>query len=76
MPLNKTQFINSLKAAFDIDPTNVDAKDAIAEAIADNVDAYIRSMTITVNTTVTGTCATPSGPGTIAGTGSGIATIS
>jgi hypothetical protein len=76
MALNKAQFIANLKAALDFDPTNVNAKDAAAEAIADNVDAYIRSMTISVSTTVTGTCATPSGPGTIVGSGSGTATIS
>jgi len=53
-----------------------DAAAKVAEAIATRVDAYIKSATITVNTTVTGVCATPAGPGTITGTGSGPGTIS
>ena len=52
-----------------------DAAAKVAAAIATRVDAYIKTATITVNTTVTGICATPAGPGTITGTGSGTGTI-
>ena len=82
MALNLTKFKSDLKAAlktaqasnFDLDPSNPDtAKDKamenLANAIAEQVDAYIK--TATVSTTVTGACATPAGPGTIEGAGTG-----
>lgn len=53
-----------------------DAAAKVAAAIATRVDAYIKTATITVNTTVTGVCATPAGPGTITGSGTGTGTIS
>ena len=66
-----------LAAAFkQIDLGNEDASNKVAEIIADYIDAYIKTATITVNTTVTGVCATPAGPGTITGAGSGTGTIS
>lgn len=89
MALNLTKFKSDLKAAlktaqasnFDLDPSNPEtAKDKamenLANAIAEQVDAYIKTATVrtTVRTTVTGACATPAGPGTIEGTGSGSGT--
>ena len=86
MALNLSKFKSDLKAAlktaqasnFDLDPSNPDtAKDKamenLANAIAEQVDAYIKTATVstTVSTTVTGACATPAGPGTIEGAGTG-----
>lgn len=77
MALNKQILKNNLASRFNaINPTDGDVASLVAEIIADEVDAYIRSQTITVSTTVTGACATPSGPGTITGTGSGNGIIS
>lgn len=76
MPLVKASLQTQLAADFKgIDLGNEDASNKIAEIIANRVDAYIKTATITVNTTVTGVCATPAGPGTITGTGSGTGTI-
>lgn len=77
MALNLTKFKEDLKTALlraqaknQKDNVSVDtALGNLADEIATQVDAYIK--TATVSTTVTGTCATPSGAGTIAGTGSG-----
>ena len=75
--LVKTTLKTQLEADFKaIDLGNDDAAAKVAEAVANRVDAYIKTATITVNTTVTGACATPAGPGTITGAGSGTATIS
>ena len=77
MALNKETLKNNLASRFNaIKPTDGDVASLVAEIIADEVDTYIRSQTITVSTTVTGACATPSGAGTITGTGSGNGTIS
>jgi hypothetical protein len=77
MPLNKLLLKADLESDFkSIKLGNDDAAAKVAEAVANRLDAYIKTATVTVNTTVTGTCATPSGPGTIVGTGSGTATIS
>ena len=62
MPLVKATLQSQLVTIFN-DKNNT-AQQAAAK-IADAVDAYIKSATVTV----TGTCATPSGAGTIAGTG-------
>ena len=45
------------------------ALENVGEKLATAIDAYIR--TATVSTTVTGACATPAGPGTIEGAGTG-----
>ena len=78
MALNLTKFKKDLKTALlkaqaknQKDGVSVDtALGNLADEIATQVDAYIK--TATVSTTVTGTCATPSGAGTIAGAGSGV----
>ncbi|MBN2814986.1 MAG: hypothetical protein JXQ80_12965 [Bacteroidales bacterium] len=76
MPLVKETLQTALAADFkDIDLASEDASNKVAEIIANRVDAYIKTATITINTTVTGVCATPAGPGTITGTGSGTGTI-
>lgn len=77
MALNLTKFKGDLKTALlkaqaknQKDNVSVDtALGNLADEIATQVDAYIK--TATVSTTVTGTCATPSGAGTIQGSGSG-----
>ena len=77
MALNLTKFKEDLKTALlkaqaknQKDGVSVDtAMGNLADEIAAQVDAYIK--TATVSTTVTGTCATPSGAGTIQGSGSG-----
>lgn len=77
MALNLTKFKEDLKTALlkaqvknQKDGVSVDtALGNLADEIATQVDAYIK--TATVSTTVTGTCATPSGAGTIEGAGSG-----
>ena len=43
--------------------------DYFASQLATLIDTYVKSATVT--TTVTGTCATPAGAGTIAGSGQG-----
>lgn len=76
MALNKILFEKKLKNKLSaITPTDGDVVGKVAKIIADEVDAYIRSQTITVTTTVTGTCVTPAGAGTIAGSGSGTGNI-
>lgn len=77
MALNLDKFKADLKTALlkaqaknQKDGVSVDtALGNLADEIATQVDAYIK--TATVSTTVTGTCATPSGAGTIQGSGSG-----
>ena len=77
MALNLAKFKTDLKTALlaaqeknQKDGVSVDtALGNLADEIATQVDAYIK--TATVSTTVTGACATPAGPGTIEGTGSG-----
>lgn len=83
MALNLAKFKTDLKGALltaqeknQVDNLTEDPKDAPAVAmgnpadeLATVIDAYIK--TATVSTTVTGTCATPAGAGTIAGTGTG-----
>lgn len=77
MALNLTKFKEDLKTALlkaqaknQKDGVSVDtALGNLADEIATQVDAYIK--TATVSTTVTGTCATPAGAGTIQGSGSG-----
>lgn len=77
MALNLEKFKTDLKTALlaaqaknQKDGVSVDtALGNLADEIATQVDAYIK--TATVSTTVAGICATPAGPGTIEGTGSG-----
>ena len=45
------------------------ADEYFADQLSTMIDTYIKSATVT--TTVTGTCATPAGAGTIAGAGNG-----
>lgn len=76
MPLVKATLEQQLKADFAaIRLGEDDAAAKVAAAIATRVDAYIKSATVTVNTTVTGVCATPAGPGTVTAAGTGTATI-
>ena len=67
--LQTEQLKRKLKA---IDPTQGDVVDRMVAAL----DEWIKTATVTVNvqTNVTGTCALPSGAGTIAGTGTGTCT--
>ena len=73
MALNKAALMAAIRQAFTDQTSKEDNGPAaiadLASKIADAVDTFVKSGT--VNTTVTGTCATPSGPGTIAGTGIG-----
>ena len=81
MALDLATFNADLKTALLRTPTknqndNVDAATAmgnLADEIATEVDKYIKTATVSTNvsTTVTGTCVTPQGGGTIQGTGSG-----
>lgn len=77
MALNLAKFKTNLKASL-LKAQKMNQKDGVdtdtalgnlADEIATEIDAYIK--TATVSTTVTGTCATPSGAGTIQGTGTG-----
>ncbi|MDR3287084.1 MAG: hypothetical protein LBT27_06550 [Prevotellaceae bacterium] len=65
MALNKQTLAAAIKAAFDAesdtDVNPVQARQRMASAIADAVEAFVKSGT------VTGTCATPAGAGTITG---------
>ena len=65
MALNKTQLAADLQAVFAAGQGGTKSQAQVAQAIADAIDTYVRSATIT--TTVTGTCST----GPVAGTGSG-----
>jgi hypothetical protein len=64
--LDKASLINAIKSAFDAESDTqvnpAEARQRMAAAIANAVDAFVRSGT------VTGTCATPAGAGTIQGT--------
>ena len=81
MALNLTKFKSDLKAALlkapaknQKDNGDIDtAMGNLADEIAPEVDKYIKTATVSTNvsTTVTGTCVTPQGGGTIKGTGSG-----
>lgn len=66
MALNKAALEADLKDMFASRPK--DDADA-AKKMADIIFKFVTSATVT--TTVVGTCATPSGAGTIAGTGTG-----
>lgn len=63
--LNTASLIDAIKAAFnaesDVEVNPAEARQRTATAMANAIDAFVRSGT------VTGTCATPSGPGTITG---------
>lgn len=73
MALNKEILKTQIKDAFisqlDKEQNTLLCIDDLAGKIASAVDVYVRSAIVT--TTVTGTCATPSGAGTIVGTGTG-----
>ncbi len=75
--LVKEDFISDLKADFaTIVATDGDVADKVATAIANRVDEYLRAATISVETTVTGTCVVAGVTGTISGAGSGAGDIS
>lgn len=77
MALDKEKLKNNLARRFNaIDPRGGNVAGKVAKIIADEVDAYIRSQTITVSTTVSGTCSNSSGVGGIAGSGIGNGTVS
>ncbi len=65
----KTQIEAAFKAQSSKKDKPEDALADLADKIATAIDSYVKSAT--VNTAVTGTCATPAGPGTITGTGNG-----
>ncbi|MCQ2319450.1 MAG: hypothetical protein MJZ90_11120 [Bacteroidales bacterium] len=73
MALNIEKLKKDIAGAFaeqrDIKTDPASAAEKLAEALATAIDNYIKSGDVTVETQVTGTCATPSGAGTIAGTG-------
>lgn len=76
MALVKTTLKTGIQALLaDMRTKEENADEHFADQLATLIDTYIKSGTVTVNTTVTGTCATPSGPGTILGTGTGTGTI-
>jgi hypothetical protein len=73
MALNKTVLKQELKTLQqDMKTREDDSMEHYAEQLATIIDNYVK--TATVSTTVTGTCATPAGPGTIAGNGIGTLT--
>lgn len=91
MALNLTKFKSDLKAAlktaqasnFDLDPSNPDtAKDKamenLANAIAEEVDAYIKTATVsvTVSSGITVQVTPSSGQGATTSTGSGSGSLS
>jgi len=71
--LVKDTLQKAIKAAFSAQAGKEDNPDGalgdLATRLATAIDDYVKSGD--VNTTVTGTCATPAGAGTIAGTGIG-----
>jgi hypothetical protein len=73
MALVKTTLEAAIKTAFQTQSTKTDNPDGalsnLASQLATAIDSYLRSATVT--TLVTGSCATPSGAGTIAGNGTG-----
>lgn len=73
MALNKDTLKQALIDAFSkqrsIKKDPESAAEKLAEDIARAVDDFVKSGTVSVTTEVTGSCATPSGAGTIAGTG-------
>lgn len=66
MALNKSILKSNLKAVFSSRPKS---DDEAAEKLAEVIFNFVKSATVT--TTVIGTCETPSGPGTVTGTGTG-----
>lgn len=73
MALDTNTLKQSLSEAFgkqrNIKENPEDAAERLAGDIAQAILDFVKSGVVTVTTTVTGTCATPSGAGTIAGTG-------
>jgi hypothetical protein len=73
MALATAALKNSIKAAFKDQSTKTDdpvaALDDLADKLSKAVESFIK--TGTVNTSVSGACATPAGPGTITGSGTG-----
>lgn len=73
MPLNKPLLKNEIKTLLqDMMQREESSFDEFAGKLADAIDVFVKSGTVT--TVVTGTCATPAGAGTIAGTGTGSVT--
>ncbi len=70
MPLNKVMLKGEIKTLLeDMMQREESSFEEFAGKLADAIDSFIKSGTVT--TVVTGTCATPAGAGTIAGTGTG-----
>ena len=73
MPLVKNTLESAIFAAFKAQQNKKDNPDGalqdLAGKLATAIDNYIKSGD--VSTTVTGTCATPAGAGTITGSGTG-----
>jgi hypothetical protein len=66
MALNKAQLAADLQAIMADGQAGAKSQAQVAQAIADAIDAFVRSGTVT--TTVTGTCST----GPVAGVGTGV----
>ena len=66
MALNKASLAAELESIFTAGQSGSKTQAQVAQAIADAIDTFVRSGTVT--TTVTGTCST----GAIAGSGNGI----
>ena len=70
MALNKPALQATIKALMlDMKTKEIASFDEFAQRLADAIDVYVKTGTIT--TVVTGVCATPVGPGTISGSGTG-----
>lgn len=73
MALNKQNLVSQLTDLFShpkkVDGTHYTAEEKAVQ-FANIIDSYIKTATVNV-TTITGTCVTPQGPGTISGTGIG-----
>tara|TARA_R110000796_G_scaffold63139_4_gene145516 strand:- start:1230 stop:1448 length:219 start_codon:yes stop_codon:yes gene_type:complete len=68
MPLNKASLKTAIKNAFDAekestDPT-IDSIDRIASAIADGIDLYVKSGTVTTTVVTAGSATAQTGTGT------------
>jgi|BioPla2DNA2_1021312.scaffolds.fasta_scaffold10529_7 hypothetical protein len=73
MPLATPTLKQQIIDAFEAQMTKTENPEAAINDLADKlskaIEAFVKSGD--VNTTVTGACATPAGPGTISGTGTG-----
>jgi hypothetical protein len=65
----KSAILNAFKAQQSKEENPDGALDDLADKLSAAIESYVKSAT--VSTTVTGACATPAGPGTITGSGTG-----